>query len=108
MKSDYGSTVQEQILYDVLNNATSKPIIKTQYYDEAGSTWSDFEDMESRNIKFSTENDRYLSYSFVPPSEEIKFTLNNFGQVYSTGSGDAKASILKKNLLRKCLKWKRN
>ena len=40
-----------------------------------------------------------MSYSFVPPSKEINFGLNNFGQVYSTGSGDAKASILKKNLL---------
>jgi len=35
----------------------------------------------------------------MPPSKTISFTLNNYGQIYSTGSGNSKATILKKNLL---------
>jgi hypothetical protein len=38
----------------------------------------------------------------MPPSKEMSMILNNYGQVYSTGSGDPKSTILKKNLLVRC------
>ena len=97
MKSNYSDTISERIQYDAVGGATSKPKIKTEYYD--GSTWQVFSDVESRSIELSNDNRRYQSYSFMPPVKTINFTLNNFEQIYSTGSGDAKASILTKNLL---------
>jgi hypothetical protein len=99
LKSDFTSTVQETILYDVVGGATSKARIRTQWFDDSANTWTDFEDIENRDIDFNNKNQRYQSYSFLPPANEIKFTLNNFNQIYSTGSGNPKASILKKNLL---------
>jgi len=102
LKTLYGNTISESIQFDEVNGATSKPYIKTQYYNDLTSTWDDFDDVMSRDITLSNENKRYLSFSFLPPSKQLSLTLNNSNQVYSTGSGDPKASILKKNLLIRC------
>jgi len=99
LKSAPTATLTETLLYDVIGGAVSKPRIKTQYYDTVNSTWASFDDIQSREINLSTENKRYQAYSFLPPVKTIKFTLNNFNQIYSIGSGNAKATILKKNLL---------
>ncbi|HUV84350.1 MAG TPA: hypothetical protein VMV86_01510, partial [Methanosarcinales archaeon] len=99
MKSAPTGTLTEQLLYDVIGGPVCKPKIKTEYFDTITSTWTAFDDMESRSIQLSVENKRYQAYSFLPPVKTIDFSLNNFGQIYSTGSGNAKASILKKNLL---------
>jgi hypothetical protein len=93
----FSNTVADTIQYDEAGGAVSKPIVRTQYY--SNGTFINFQDIESRNMEFSNENKRYQVYSFMPPAKKIDFTLNNFGQVYSTGSGDARASILKKNLI---------
>jgi hypothetical protein len=92
------------MLYDVVGGASPKPRIKTEYYDDATSTYVAFDsgDVEARSIELSLENKRYQSYSFMPPTKEMSLRLNNFQQIYSTGSGNAKASILKKNLLVRC------
>jgi hypothetical protein len=95
----FSDTVGDVIQYEAVSGATSKPKIKTEWYNDSTNTYVDFEDIEGRTIELSNENKRYQVYSFMPPSKSIRFTLNNFDQVYSTGSGDAKASILKKNLL---------
>jgi len=99
MKTDYTSTISEVIQYDVAGGAVSKPYIKTEYYSSTQSTFVDFTDLEGRTIELSNENRRYMVYSFMPPSKKISFTLNNFEQLYSTGSGNTKATILKKNLI---------
>jgi len=99
LKTDFTNTAQEILQYDAAGGPSSNPVIKTEYYSDTQSTWVEFEDVESRSLELSLENKRYLSYSFMPPAKSINIGLNNFGQVYSTGSGDAKASILKKNLL---------
>ena len=103
MKSASNATLTEELLYDVVGGASPKPIIKTEYFSDSSSTWVDFDsDIENRSIQISTENKRYSTYSFMPPTLKMSMRLNNFGQVYSTGSGNAKASILKKNLLVRC------
>lgn len=103
MKSALTNTISEQIQYDYAGGAVSKPVIKTEYYSDTSSTWVEFDnDLEDRDITLSNENKRYQVYSFLPPSKQLKIILNNFNQVYATGSGDAKASILKKNLLIRC------
>lgn len=102
MKTIYSNTISESIQYDEIGGSTSKPFIKTQYYSDTESTWHDFEDVISREIKLSNQNKRYSSFSFVPPTSEINLVLNNFESIYSTGSGHAKASILKKNLKIRC------
>jgi hypothetical protein len=99
LKTDFSNTVQELIQYDVVGGASSKAHARTEWYDEINSTWVVFDDIESRDIEFSNRNKRYQSYSFLPPANKIDFTLNNFNQIYSTGSGNPEASILKKNLL---------
>lgn len=99
MKTDFSSTVQEILQYEMVGGASSKAHARTEWYDEINSTWVEFEDIESRDIEFSNRNKRYQSYSFLPPANKIDFILNNFEQIYSTGSGNPKASILKKNLL---------
>jgi hypothetical protein len=99
VKTDFSATVQELIQYDVVSGASSKAFVRTQWYDTTNSTWTDFDNIESRDIDMSNINQRYQSYSFLPPATKINFTLNNFGQIYSTGSGNPEASILKKNLL---------
>jgi hypothetical protein len=98
----FGNTISETIQYDEVGGATSKPVVRTEYYDEASASWKELEDVESRTIEISNENKRYGSYSFLPPSKTVELMLNNFGQVYSTGSGDMKASILKNNMLIRC------
>jgi len=103
LKTDLTNTISELIQYDYAGGAVSKPIIKTEYYSDTQSTWKEFDnDIEKRQIELSIENRRYLDYSFLPPSKKLKLTLNNFYQVYSTGSGNSKANILKKNLLIRC------
>jgi hypothetical protein len=102
LKSDFNNTITELLQYDAVGGASSKAIVRTQWFDEDSSTWTDFEDVEGRTLELSSINQRYLSYSFMPPVKRMSLTLNNFGQVYSTGSGDEKASILKKNLLIRC------
>jgi hypothetical protein len=102
LKTLYSNTVSESIQYDEVAGASSKPFIKTQYYNDLTSTWDDFEDVISREISLSNENKRYLSFSFVPPSKQLSLVLDNSNQMYSTGSGDPKASILKKNLKIRC------
>ena len=103
MKSGSNNTITDFLLYDVVGGASPKPRIKTEYFDDATSTYIEFaSDIENRNIQISTENKRYASYSFMPPVKQMDMQLNNFGQVYSTGSGNAKASILKKNLKVRC------
>jgi hypothetical protein len=102
LKTLYTNTVAESIQYDEVGGATSKPFIVTQYYDEPNDEWKDFEDTVSRQITLSNQNKRYGSWSFVPPSKTMSLELNNFDSAYSTGSGNPKASILKKNLLVRC------
>ncbi len=102
MKSLFGNTVSESIQFDEVAGATSRPFIKTQYFDDSSEVWKDFEDVQSREITLSNENKRYMNFSFVPPSKELNLTLNNANQAYSIGSGDPKSAILKKNLLIKC------
>ncbi len=99
MKTNFSNTVRELMQYDVIGGASSKANVRTEWYDEVNSTWVVFEDIESRELEFSNKNKRYQSYSFLPPATKIDFVLNNFEQIYSTGSGNPKASILKKNLL---------
>lgn len=101
MKSLATNTLTDFMLYDVVGGASPKPKIKTEYFDDTTSTWTAFDsgDIESRSIELSLENKRYASYSFMPPVKSMSMLLNNFQQVYSTGSGNPKASILKKNLL---------
>ena len=98
MKTQYGNTISEVIQYDAVAGAVCKPIAVTQWYSDTQSTWIDFDDIESRRIELSNENKRYGVYSFMPPAKTINITLNNFQQIYSTGSGEEEASILKKNL----------
>jgi len=98
LKTDFSNTVQDIIQYDEVGGASIKPIIRTKFFNDSTNTFEDFEDMERRTITLTNVNKRYQSYSFMPPTQEIRFTLNNFNQVYSTGSGNPKASILKKNL----------
>lgn len=102
MKSIYSNTISENIQYDEVGGSTSKPFIKTQYYNDVTATWCDFEDVQGRTISLSNQNKRYGSFSFVPPSKELSLSLNNYESIYSTGSGNAKASILKKNLKIRC------
>ena len=102
MKSTTSNTLTEYLLYDVIGGASPKPRIKTEYFSDVTSTWESFADVEGRSLNISTENKRYASYSFMPPVKEMKLTLNNFWQIYSTGSGNPKASILKKNLKVRC------
>lgn len=102
MKTLYSNTISEAIQYDEAGGSTSKPIVRTQYYDDIDSEWKDFEDVQSRAITLSNQNKRYASWSFVPPSKELSLVLNNFDSVYSTGSGNPKARILKKNLKVRC------
>jgi len=103
MKQAGTGTTTEILLYDVIGGASPKPIIKTEYYSDAVSTWIPFDyDLESRSIEISTENKRYQSYSFMPPVKTMNMVINNYGQLYSTGAGDAKSSILKKNLPIRC------
>lgn len=99
MKTDYGDTISELIQFEAVGGSSSKAVVRTQWFNDSSNTWVDFEDIEGRTITFSNRNNRYQSYSFLPPSDVITFQLNNFNQVYSTGSGNEKASILKKNLL---------
>jgi hypothetical protein len=103
MKSDFSNTVTDTIMYDEIGGATSKPRIITKWYNDFNSnytlnTYITFEDVEGRSLSLSNENRRYQSYSFMPPVKTLNLQLNNFGQMYSTGSGDVKAGILKKNL----------
>lgn len=102
MKTISNATITEYLLYDAVGGSSPKPIIKTEYYSDTSSTWKEFEDIENRSLKISTINKRYDSYSFMPPVKEMSMDLNNFNQIYSTGSGNPKASILKKNLLVRC------
>jgi hypothetical protein len=99
MKSVGNSTLSDIIQYDVVGGSSIRPLTRTQWFDDLSSTWTDFEDIEGRTLTFSNKNKRYDSQSFLPPSSKIDFTLNNFNQIYSTGSGNPKASILKKNRL---------
>jgi hypothetical protein len=99
VKSPFNNTISDLMQYEAIGGSSSKAVTRTQWYNDSTSTWTDFEDIESRTLNFSNINKRYQSYSFMPPSNTIDFQLNNFNQVYSTGSGNAKASILKKNLL---------
>jgi hypothetical protein len=90
---------------DYTNGSVSKPIIRTQWYNDVSSTWVDFDsaDVQTRTISFATENDRYQIYSFLPPSSNLGLVLNNYDQIYSTGAQTEKSAILKKNLK---VRWK--
>ncbi len=102
MKTALTDTISEIVQYDYAGGPVSKPIILTEYYSDTQSTWVELDNVESRSIELSNENKRYQSYSFLPPSRKLDLQLNNFEQIYSTGSGSPEASILKKNLLIRC------
>ena len=88
MKSAPTATLTEVLLYDVIGGASPKPMIKTEYFSDTSNTWAEFEDVETRSLAISAENKRYASYSFMPPVKEMGMVLNNYEQVYSTGSGN--------------------
>jgi hypothetical protein len=100
LKSGLTNTISNLVL-DQVDGAVSKPAIKTEYYSDTQSTWKSFDtrDIESRTLNLENQNNRYQVHSFLPPAKTINLLLNNFDQQYSTGSGNPKATILKKNLL---------
>ena len=100
MRSLASGTTTE-IMQDQIDLSVAKPSIKTEFFSDTQSTWKEFDerDMEGRSFSSSNVQERYQVHSFMPPSKKINITLNNFDQQYSTGSGNVKASILRKNLL---------
>lgn len=99
MKSALNATLSEVLHYDIVSGASSKALIRTQYY--TAGTFTDFpEDVSERNIELSTENEQYGVFSFMPPVQTMDFQLNNFGQKYNTeNTASAYSAILKKNLI---------
>ena len=87
---------------DQIDESVSSPAIKTEYYSDTQSTWKeiDAEYVESRTITLSNRNNRYQVQSFLPPVQELKLTLNNYG--YEWNDGQSKAGIIAKNRFIRC------
>jgi len=98
------NTISEVIQYDHVSGPVSKPIIKTEYFNESTNTYVEFEnDLESRSISISNENEQYQVYSFMPPVKKLTMQLNNFGQKYSAGNTASEFNdVVKKNTLIRC------
>jgi len=101
MKGGVSNTISEVIQYDHVSGPVSKPVIKTEYFNDSTGTFVEFEnDIESRSLSISNENEQYQVYSFMPPVKTLNLSINNFGQKYSAGNTASEFNdVLKKNTL---------